>query len=97
MSLYDESYSIVAQYAALLAIGFSVHGIGDMINRYLGSHGQGNTIRNCSFACGAVKIAGSLLLVWLWNVNGAVITLILSSTVYTLSLYIGYRSFIRGK
>ena len=97
VSLYDESYSIVAQYAALLAIGFSVHGIGDMINRYLGSHGQGNTIRNCSFACGAVKIAGSLLLVWLWNVNGAVITLILSSTVYTLSLYIGYRSFIRGK
>lgn len=97
VSLYDESYSIVARYAALLAIGFSIHGIGDMINRYLGSHGQGSTIRNCSFACGAVKIAGSLLFVWLWNVNGAVLTLILSSAVYTLSLYVGYRSFIRGK
>ncbi len=97
VSLYDNSYGIVARYASLLAVGFSIHGIGDMINRYLGSHGQGITIRNCSFACGAVKIAGSLLFVWLWNVNGAVLTLIISSMVYSLSLYIGYRSFIKVK
>lgn len=97
MGLYNKSYAPVAGYASLLAIGFSIHGVGDMINRYLGSHGQGRSIRNSSFICGAVKIVGSFLLVWLWNVNGAVLTMILSSAVYTLSLFVQYRSFIKGK
>jgi Membrane protein involved in the export of O-antigen and teichoic acid len=94
VSLYDESYRIVGRYAAWLAVGFSVHGVGDMVNRYLGSHGQGRSIRNSSFACGAVKITGSILLVWLWNVEGAILTAILSSVVYTLALYLNYRRFI---
>jgi O-antigen/teichoic acid export membrane protein len=97
MKLYNESYGVVAKYASWLAVGFSIHGVGDMINRYLGSHGQGLSIRNSSFACGAVKIVGSLLLVWLWNINGAIITLIFSSVVYTLSLFWAYYSFINKK
>lgn len=97
MKLYNESYGIVARYASFLAIGFSIHGVGDMINRYLGSHGQGHSIKNSSFLCGAVKIAGSFLLVWLWNVNGAIVTMILSSSVYSLSLFKGYRSFVKRK
>jgi len=97
MKLYNESYGIVAKYASWLAVGFSIHGVGEMINRYLGSHGQGLSIRNSSFACGTVKIAGSFLLVWLWNINGAIITLILSSVVYTLSLFWAYYSFVNKK
>lgn len=95
--LYNESYGVVAKYSSWLAVGFSIHGVGDMINRYLGSHGQGLSIRNSSFACGAVKIAGSILLVWLLEINGAIITLILSSVVYTLSLFWAYYSFVRKK
>ena len=97
INLYNESYSIVATYASFLAIGFSIHGVGDMINRYLGSHGQGRSIRNSSFICGAVKIAGSFLLVLLWNVNGAILTMILSSAVYSVSLFVAYRSFVNRK
>jgi len=97
VGLYNPSYGIVARYAALLAVGFSIHGVGDMINRYLGSHGQGESIRNSSFACGAVKIVGSILLVWLWDVNGAIITMILSSAIYTISLSVEYHSFIKIK
>jgi len=97
MSLYNESYGVVAKYASFLAIGFSMHGVGDMINRYLGSHGQGRSIRNSSFACGAVKITGSFILVWLWSVNGAILTMILSSAVYALSLYVEYRIFVNRK
>lgn len=97
VGLYNPSYGIVARYAALLAVGFSIHGVGDMINRYLGSHGQGESIRNSSFACGAVKIVGSILLVWLWDVNGAIITMILSSAIYTVSLSVEYHSFIKIK
>ncbi|MBR4779433.1 MAG: oligosaccharide flippase family protein [Bacteroidaceae bacterium] len=97
VSLYDASYHVVARYAAWLAVGFSLHGVGDMINRYLGSHGQGRSIRNSSFACGAVKIVGSFLLVWLWSVEGAVLTTVLSSAVYTLTLYLNYRRFVNSK
>ena len=97
MNLYNESYGVVARYASFLAIGFSMHGVGDMINRYLGSHGQGRSIRNSSFLCGAVKITGSFVLVWLWSVNGAILTMILSSAVYALSLYIEYRIYVKVK
>ena len=97
VGLYDASYHVVARYAAWLAVGFSLHGVGDMINRYLGSHGQGRSIRNSSFACGAVKIVGSFLLVWLWSVEGAVLTTVLSSAVYTLTLYLNYRRFVNSK
>ena len=97
MSLYNPSYGVVAKYASLLAVGFSIHGVGDMINRYLGSHGQGNSIRNSSFACGIVKFLGSIILVWLWDVNGALVTMILSSVIYTLSLSVEYHSYIKIK
>lgn len=97
MKLYNESYGIVARYASFLAIGFSIHGVGEMINRYLGSHGQGRSIMKSSFACGGVKIIGSLALVWLWNVNGAIVTVIASSVVYSLSLFIEYRFFVNRK
>lgn len=95
VSLYNNSYSVVGPYAKWLAVGFSIHGIGDMINRYLGSHGQGKDIRDSSFACGFVKIVGSVLFVWLWNVKGAILTVLLSSLVYAVSLYIRYRLYIR--
>ena len=95
VNMYDESYFPVARYAALLSAGFCIHGIGDMINRFLGSHGQGLIIRNSSILCGAVKIAGSFLLVRLWNVNGAIVTMLLSSTAYTVSLLLEYRSYVR--
>ena len=97
MSLYNESYGIVARYAAFLAVGFSVHGIGDMINRYLGSHGLGKSIRNSSFACGIVKVIGSFLFVWLWTVNGAILTCIASSVVYTILLWYYYNRMAKSK
>lgn len=95
VSLYDSSYSVVGSYAKWMAVGFSIHGIGDMINRFLGSHGQGRDIRNSSFACGAVKIIGSVLFVWLWNVSGAILTVLLSSFVYAISLYYNYCLYIK--
>ena len=54
--LYSDRYESVGLYACILAVGFSLHGFGDMINRYLGSHGQGKPIRNASIANGIFKI-----------------------------------------
>lgn len=88
---YPESYAMVGTYASWLAAGFSIHGLGDMINRFLGSHGVGKPIRNSSYACGLIKVTGFIVLVWLWDINGAIITQIMSSCVYFVTMYWYYR------
>ena len=94
--LYSEPYSIVSTYASWMAVGFSIHGVGDMINRYLGSHGQGKVIRNSSYFCGAIKISGYILFVYLWGINGALLTNVLSSGVDFITLFIYYTRFIKN-
>ena len=61
--LYSERYQVVGLYASLLAIGFCIHGFGDMINGFLRSHGQGKSIRNSSIANGLCKLFGYFVLV----------------------------------
>ena len=93
---YPESYVSVGKYASWMAVGFSVHGIGDMINRFLGSHGEGVSIRNSSYVCGICKITGFVFLVWIWDINVALLTNILSSFVYCASLVYYYVKYIKS-
>ena len=91
--LYNKSYSIVALYASLLAIGSTLHGLGDIFNRFLGAHGQGKSLRNTSFISGGIQILGFTLGVYLWNINGAIATRIISHIAYfafMLSYYIKF-------
>lgn len=92
--LYPEEYAQVGIYASWMSVGFSIHGIGDMINRYLGSHGVGRPILMSSIACGVVKIAGFIVLVYLWDINGALFTNVLSSSVYCFALWNYYRKYV---
>ena len=94
--LYSDRYSVVGTYASYLAIGFSIHGIGDMINRYLGSHGQGKSIRNSSFANGILKIFGFTVLVYFFSTPGALLTNILCSTIYCSVLIYYYAKFVKN-
>lgn len=91
---YHSEYHNVGTYASWLSVGFCIHGVGDMINRYLGSHGQGRPILISSLVCGFVKLTGFIVLVWLWGINGALITCVASSSVYALSLYFYYKKFV---
>ena len=92
--LYPPEYGQVGVYASWMAVGFAFHGLGDMINRFLGSHGIGTPIMNSSIACGVVKVVGYFLLVYFWHIEGALITTILSSIVYFLCLYYYYRKIV---
>lgn len=92
--LYSESYSPVGMYAMVLAIGFSVHGVGDMINRYLGSHGQGKSIKNASIANGVFKVFGYTVLVYFFSTFGALVTTIACDFIYTIVLCVYYKKFI---
>ena len=94
--LYPESYAIVGDYASWMAVGFSVHGLGDMVNRFLGSHGEGHSIRNSSYACGVFKVLGFVILVWLWDIEGALVTNVVSSCVYCAALLYYYRKHVNS-
>lgn len=95
VTLYTERYAVVATYASFLSIGYCLHGLGDMFNRYLGSHGQGTDIRNASIFNGVFKIVGYTGLVALFNTEGAIATTIICDIIYFASLVYYYRRFVR--
>lgn len=93
--LYSERYAVVGTYASFLSVGFCLHGLGDMFNRYLGSHGQGASIRNASIINGVFKLIGFTLLVALFNTNGAIATTIICDIIYFAVMLYYYIVFIR--
>jgi len=95
--LYTEKYAIVGLYASILAIGFSIHGFGDMVNRYLGSQGKGKCIRNASVCNGIVKVLGYTFLVMVWNTRGALATTLICDFIYCLMILFYYKKFVRGE
>ena len=88
---YPDSYAVVSVYATYLALAFCIHGLGDMINHFLSSHGEGVAIRNSSYVCGAFKVFGFVFLVWIWDIEGALITNVVSSFLYCAVLYYYYK------
>ena len=93
--LYSERYAVVGSYASMLSVGFCIHGLGDMFNRYLCSHGQGVSVRNASIANGLFKILGYIVLVALFNTNGAIATTIICDVVYFSCLIYYYVKFVK--
>ena len=94
--LYQEKYAVVGTYASILSVGFCIHGLGDMFNRYLCSHGQGVQVRNASIANGVFKMLGYTVLVALFNTNGAIATTILCDVVYFSCLIYYYIRFTQS-
>lgn len=93
--LYTDKYAVVATYASILSVGFCIHGLGDMFNRYLCSHGQGVSVRNASIANGVFKLLGYTALVALFNTNGAIATTIICDVVYFACLIYYYTRFTK--
>lgn len=93
--LYSEKYASVGIYAMILSVGFSIHGFGDMINRYLGSHGKGKEIRNASIANGIFKIIGFTILVYLFGIYGALTTVVICDVIYLAVLLYYYYQFTK--
>lgn len=79
-----------------LAIATSINGLGDLFNRFLGAHGQGKPIRNGAFACGIITVLGNVLFVYIWGINGAIVTRVLSATIYFLFMSMSYRFYTKN-
>ena len=93
--LYNDSYANVAFYASVMAIGFTFHGLGDVYNRFLGAHGKGVFLRNAAWISGAVSLLGYTIGIYYYGITAAIITRILSSSIYYFSMLFYYRKFRR--
>lgn len=94
--LFSDRYATVATYASILSVGECIHGLGDMFNRYLCSHGQGVSVRNASISNGIFKVFGYTILVWLFNTNGALATTIICNLIYFGCLIHSYNQFTKS-
>lgn len=92
--LYNSNYKIVSVFASFIAIGTCSHGLGDMFNRFLGSHGLGKQIRNGAFVCGFVTVMGNIFLVYFLSIHGAIITRILADLAYLIMMSYYYKKTI---
>ena len=93
--LYDDSYVSVTRYAQYLALGTTIHGLGDMFNRFLGSHGKGKELRNGAFLSGIIMTLGNIVFVHAWGINGAIATRILSASSYCFTMLVYYLKFTK--
>ena len=93
--LYSEKYSQVGYYAIWMAVAMTMHGFGDMINRFLGAHGKGREIRNSAVCCGLTQLFGSFVFVYFWGIYGAIATRILASGIYMAMMLVYYKKIER--
>ena len=89
--LYKPEYISVAYFATLLGIGCVLNGLGDVFNRFLGAHGKGVYLRNGAFISGGVALVGYTLMVYLFDIHGAIATRIISTLVYCLMMVYYYK------
>lgn len=96
--LYSEAFRSVVPLANVLAVASIVHGMGDFFNRFLSAHGRGVALRNGAIVVGLVNVAGYILLVDYFGVDGATSTRLVSGAVYFLLMsyiyvrYLGQRA-----
>ncbi|OIQ27504.1 MAG: hypothetical protein BM564_12075 [Bacteroidetes bacterium MedPE-SWsnd-G2] len=94
---YSEEFTPAIEISKILIIGFLLHGLGDLINRFLGAKGQGKLLRNAAFAVGIVNILGYSILVYYFGIYGAIFTKILASGLYLFMMYYYYKKFTNRK
>jgi O-antigen/teichoic acid export membrane protein len=87
---YSKAYSNVINLTYVTAFAFTLWGIADYINRFMGSHGFGKEMRNAAFLIGISNIMGFTCLVFLFGVMGAALTKLLASLIYLLSMVYYY-------
>ncbi|OUR90661.1 hypothetical protein A9Q87_11935 [Flavobacteriales bacterium 34_180_T64] len=92
---YSEDFSPVIGISKVLIFSFLLHGLGDLINRFLGAKGKGKLLRNSAFMVGIVNVLGYTILVNYFGVNGAIITKTLASVTYLFMMYYYYSKFTK--
>lgn len=88
--LYSEKFIEVVPLAYICAAGATLHGIGDVYNRYLLAHGKTIFLRANAIHLGMISVLGYIFLVFWWGAAGAAATKLLVDAVYLGSMLFYY-------
>lgn len=94
---YGLEYTQVIGLNVILSIAYAFQGFGDFFNRYLGSNGQGKSLRNSSIYVGVSLFLISIVLIPLFGAKGAAYSQVIGSCVYFSVIYYYYNSFIKTR
>lgn len=92
---YSEEFSPAIKISKILILSFILHGLGDLINRFLGAKGKGKLLRNSAFMVGIVNILGYTILIKYLGITGAIITQIMASGTYLFMMSYYYIKFTK--
>ncbi len=88
--LYPAEFGPVIKLAYYTAIGSFFHGIGDFFNKFISAKGKGKLVMKSNFILGAFNVLGFTLFIYLWNIQGAIITKLFSGLLYMCILIYYY-------
>lgn len=71
--VFPPAYEPVARYASVLALGTTLHGIGEICNRYLNAKGEGKIVNRVAWATGLTSFVLTLVLALQFGTWGMVI------------------------
>lgn len=93
ITLYSDEYLPVVSLCYLLSAGCVCHGFGDFVNRFLGAHGQGKSLRNSAMVVGTINILGYIFLVKQFGITGAALTRLSADAVYLCMMIFHYQKY----
>ena len=93
---YSESFRPAAELAKILIIAFLFHGLGDLLNRFIGAKGKGNMLRNTAFIVGGINVLGYTLLAYFFKMDGIIFTKVFASFSYFMIMLLFYRKLIKN-
>jgi len=95
--LYPPEFSPVIYLCYYTAVGSTLHGFGDFINRFISAKGKGRILRNSNFILGIINISGYTLLVYLCGIKGAAITKLVAGLAYLLNMLYFYIIIVKSE
>lgn len=93
--IYTKDFSAALPSCKLLAVGFVLLGLGQILNNFLIANSEGLGSRNSALIQGGVNILGCLLLAGPLGAFGAALSFALSGVFYAGMIFYYYHSFSR--
>lgn len=90
-SFFPSTFIDVVTISYIMAIGSILHGFGDLLNRFIGAHGQGQLLKYGAILAGVVNMLGCAILVPAFGLFGAGINVLIEGFVYITAMYVFYQ------
>jgi O-antigen/teichoic acid export membrane protein len=91
---YGPEFRSVIPLTFIVSIGTVFGGLGEYLNRFLGSHGYGKALRNSAIIVGVFVLITNIILIPHLGEMGAAYTRIFSGLIYFLSMLWYYRKLV---